>query len=192
MEISGQEPICGKSCRKCFWREDFQDFKLPNNLVFWFWGILGSALRAEFPVSTSNHAGLMPRLPYSSTHRSSECFMPLKNGWAQDAWRQWSYKNWYFHRDISHWPSLLFFRLTIWPFLAKLRWLWVIWGFFLSFTVSIGHGQWLLSSMNNISHLITEVKQLEFNHFLVHLDRNFWGVWSAALEQSMGGMLKVY
>ena len=45
---------------------------------FWFEGILGLALRVEFPVSLSNHAGFMPRLLYSSTHDSSESFIYLK------------------------------------------------------------------------------------------------------------------
>ena len=43
---------------------------------FWFGGILGSASRAEFPVS-----------------------IQLRTGWAQDAWLQWSYENWFFHLD---------------------------------------------------------------------------------------------
>ena len=29
----------------------------------------------------------------------------LKAGWAQDAWLQWSYENWYFHLDISRWQK---------------------------------------------------------------------------------------
>ena len=39
---------------------------------FWFGGILGSALRAKFPVALSNHSGFMPTLLYSSTHHSPE------------------------------------------------------------------------------------------------------------------------
>ena len=38
----------------------------------WFGGTLGSASRAEIPVSLSNHVGFTPRLLYSSTHHSSE------------------------------------------------------------------------------------------------------------------------
>ena len=64
---------------------------------FWFGRILGSASRAEFPVSLSNHVGFTPRLLYSSTHDSSESFIVLKTGWAQEAWLQWSHENWYFH-----------------------------------------------------------------------------------------------
>ena len=71
---------------------------------FWFGGILGSASRAKFPVSQSNHVGFTPRLLHSSTHHSPESFTLLKTGWAQDAWLQWSYENWYFHLDISRWP----------------------------------------------------------------------------------------
>ena len=70
---------------------------------FSFGGILESASRAEFPVSPSNHVGFTPRLLYSSTHHSSESFVPLKTGWAQDSWLQWSHENWYFHFDISRW-----------------------------------------------------------------------------------------
>ena len=70
---------------------------------FWFGGILGSASSAKFPVSLSNHVGFTPRLLYSSTHHSSESFIPLKTDWAQDAWLQWSHENWYFHLDISRW-----------------------------------------------------------------------------------------
>ena len=49
---------------------------------FWFGGILGSAARAEFPVSLSNHVGFTPRLLYSSTHHSAEIYTHLKTGWA--------------------------------------------------------------------------------------------------------------
>ena len=73
---------------------------------FWFGGILGSASRAEFPVSLSNLVGFTPRLLYISTHHSSESFIPLKTGWAQDAWLQWSLENWYFHLDISRWQTI--------------------------------------------------------------------------------------
>ena len=47
---------------------------------FWFGEILGSASRAEFPVSLSNHVGFTPRLLYSSTHHSPESFAHLKTG----------------------------------------------------------------------------------------------------------------
>ena len=39
-----------------------------------FGGILGSASRAEFPVSLGNLVGITPRLLYSSTHHSPERF----------------------------------------------------------------------------------------------------------------------
>ena len=79
---------------------------------FLFGGILGSASRAIFPVSLSNHVGFTPRLLYGSTHHSPESFTHLKTGWAQDAWLQWSYekKGWlaflvffflHFHPDRS-------------------------------------------------------------------------------------------
>ena len=42
-------------------------------------GILGSASRAEFPVSLSNHVGFTPRLLYSSTHHSPRKFYPSEN-----------------------------------------------------------------------------------------------------------------
>ena len=74
-----------------------------NRAFFWFGGILGSASRAKFPVSLSKHVGFTPRLLYSSTHHSSESFTHLQTGWAQDAWLQWSYENWYFHLDIYRW-----------------------------------------------------------------------------------------
>ena len=76
------------------------------SIFFWFGGILGSASRAEFPASLSNHVGFTPRLLYSSTHQSSESFIHLKTGWAQDAWLQWLYENWYFHLDISRWRAV--------------------------------------------------------------------------------------
>ena len=51
-------------------------FFLKNNecpsrflTFFWFGGTLGSASRAKFPVSLSNHLGFTPRLLYSSTHQ---------------------------------------------------------------------------------------------------------------------------
>ena len=47
---------------------------------FWFGGILGSASRAEFPVSLSNHVGFTPRLLYSSTHHSPESLTHLETG----------------------------------------------------------------------------------------------------------------
>ena len=47
---------------------------------FWFGGVLGSASRAKFPVSPSNHFGFTPRLLYNSTHHYSECFIDLKTG----------------------------------------------------------------------------------------------------------------
>ena len=52
--------------------------KLELYHFFLFGGILGSASRAEFPVSLSNYVGFTPRLLYSSTHYSSESFIPLK------------------------------------------------------------------------------------------------------------------
>ena len=85
-------------------------FFLKNNecpsrflTFFWFGGTLGSASRAKFPVSLSNHVGFTLRLLYSCTHHSPESFTHLKTGWAEDAWLQWSYENWYFHLDISRW-----------------------------------------------------------------------------------------
>ena len=78
--------------------------KHMNSLFFWFGGIMGSASGAEFPVSSlNNHVGFTPRLLYSGTHHSPESFTHLKTGWAQDAWLQWLYENWYFHLDISRW-----------------------------------------------------------------------------------------
>ena len=76
---------------------------LVDRFFFWFGGILGSSSRAKFPVSLSNHIGFTPRLLYSITHHSSESFILLKTGWAQDAWLQWLHENWYFHLDISRW-----------------------------------------------------------------------------------------
>ena len=64
---------------------------------FLVWRGLGSASRAKYPVFLSNHVGFTPRLLYGSTHYSPESFTHLKTGWAQDAWLQWSYENWYFH-----------------------------------------------------------------------------------------------
>ena len=78
----------------------------PQGPNFFFEGSWGSASRAEFPVSLSNHVGFTPRLLYSSTHHSPESFTHLKTGWAQDAWLQCSFENWYFHLDISRWLSL--------------------------------------------------------------------------------------
>ena len=49
-------------------------------LFFWFGGTLGSASRAEFPVSLSNHVGFTPRLLYSSIRHSPESFTHLKTG----------------------------------------------------------------------------------------------------------------
>ena len=72
---------------------------------FWFGGILGSASRVELPVSLSNHVGFTPRLLYSSTHHSPDSFTHLKTGWAHDTLLQWSYENWYYHLDISRWPT---------------------------------------------------------------------------------------
>ena len=77
--------------------------KRENYILFMFWGILGSASRAQFPVSLSNHVGFTRRLLYSSTHHSPESFIHLKTGQAQDARLQWSNENWYFHLDISRW-----------------------------------------------------------------------------------------
>ena len=67
------------------------------------WRDPGSASKAEFPFSLSNHVDFTPRLLYSSTHNSPESFTHLKTGWAQDAWLQWSYEICYFHLDTSPW-----------------------------------------------------------------------------------------
>ena len=48
-----------------------------SSFFIWFGGILGSASRAEFPISLSNHAGFTPWLLYSSTHHSLEGFIQL-------------------------------------------------------------------------------------------------------------------
>ena len=81
----------------------------PSFFLFLVWRDSGvSASRAEFPVSPSIHVGFTPRLLYSSTHHSSESFIHLKTGWAQDAWLQWSHRNWYFHLGISCWLVSLF------------------------------------------------------------------------------------
>ena len=58
---------------------------------------------AKFPVSPSSHVGFTSRLLYISTHPSSESFIHLKSRWAQDAWLQWSHKNWHLQLDISRW-----------------------------------------------------------------------------------------
>ena len=47
---------------------------------FLFGGILGSASRAEFPVSLSNHVGFTPRLLYSRALHSPESFTHLETG----------------------------------------------------------------------------------------------------------------
>ena len=86
-----------------------------KGFFFLFGGILDSASRAEFPVSLSNHVGFTPRLLYCSTHHFPESFTQLKTGWAQDAWLQWSYENWYFHLDISRWLNWKdLFGLNLW------------------------------------------------------------------------------
>ena len=64
---------------------------------------MGSASRARFPASLTNHVGFTHWLLYSSTPHSPECFLRLKIGRAQDAWLQWSYENWYYHHDNSRW-----------------------------------------------------------------------------------------
>ena len=98
-----------------FCKSSFDDF-FPQSILdlfpsfFLFGGILGSASGAEFPVSLSNQVGFMPRLFYNSTHHSPESFTHLETGWAQDAWPQWSYEDWYFHLDISH-SHLLFLSI---------------------------------------------------------------------------------
>ena len=57
-----------------------QNRRWKEALILGFGGILGSASRAEFPVSPSNHVGCMPRFLYSNTHHSSESFIQLKTG----------------------------------------------------------------------------------------------------------------
>ena len=91
---------------------DIMQSKTTSYAFFWFGGILGSASRAEFPISLSNHAGFTPRLLYSSTHHSPDGFIHLKTGWARDAWLQWSYENCFFPLDISCWPT----SYGIWDF----------------------------------------------------------------------------
>ena len=54
--------------------------QLLSNILFFLEGFWGQPLGAEFPVSPSNHLGFTPRLLYSSTHHSSESFIPLKTG----------------------------------------------------------------------------------------------------------------
>ena len=50
--------------------------------------------------------GISGPTQYSNTNYSPESIIQLKTGWAQDSWFQWSYKNWYFYLDISHWLNL--------------------------------------------------------------------------------------
>ena len=86
-------------CFWWYWLAFLNGFQFPSPPFFWFGGILGSASRAEFPASLSNHVGFKPRLLHSCTHHSPESFTHLKTGWAQDAWLQWS------HENISRWPT---------------------------------------------------------------------------------------
>ena len=51
-----------------------------SSFLFWFGGILGSASRAELPVTPCNYAGSVPTLLYSTTHHSLESFIHLKTG----------------------------------------------------------------------------------------------------------------
>ena len=103
--ISGiAHSLTGSSPPGCFWfyatGPDSVSYSLYSlSFFFWFGGILGLVSRTEFHVSPSDHVGFMPRLLYSSTHHSSESFIHLTTGWAQDAWLQWSQENWYFHLD---------------------------------------------------------------------------------------------
>ena len=67
------------------WHHEGKLWKNPQirfepHFFFGFGGILGSASRAEFPVSLSNHVGFTPRLLYSSTHHSPDGFIHLKSG----------------------------------------------------------------------------------------------------------------
>ena len=59
---------------------------LCSSLLMLVLGILGSASRADFPVSLSNHTGFTPWLLYSSTHHSPEGVFQLSTGWVQDSW----------------------------------------------------------------------------------------------------------
>ena len=77
---------------------------------------LGSAtiIGPNFPLSLSNHVGTAPRLliyPLGTvTH--------LKTGWAQDAWLQWTYENWYIHLDTSRWQNMRIFG-KFWPLFVR-------------------------------------------------------------------------
>ena len=127
-------------------------------------GTLGSASRAEFPVSLSNHVGFTPKLLYSSTHHSPDSFIHLKTGWAQDGWLQWPYENWYFHLDTSCWLRTdPFFLRKIgagckgekWPAwqVRRSSWCYI---FYISYT-SIGHMSLVQKqSPCTILHLIAE------------------------------------
>ena len=97
----------------CYINESNENDDNWSKSTLFFGGILGSASRAEFPVCLSNHVGFTPILLYSSTHHSPECFIHLKTGWAQDAWLQWSYENWYFHLDISRWRNSTLIRINM-------------------------------------------------------------------------------
>ena len=52
-------------------RHNSRDLNQVTVFVFVFWGILGSAARAEFPVSPSNHGSFPPRLLYSNLPNNS-------------------------------------------------------------------------------------------------------------------------
>ena len=101
--LKKSQPSVLKKCHYYSRIMDMPYYYWVGCFFFWFGGILGSASRAEIPVSLSNHVGFTPRLFYSSTHHSPDCFIHLKTGWAQDAWLQWSYENWFYHLDIRSW-----------------------------------------------------------------------------------------
>ena len=83
--------------------------RLPFYLV---WRDPGVSLKGQMSRLLNNHVGFTPRLLYSNTHHSPESFAHLKAGWAQDAWLQLSYENWYFHLDISRRQRLSMSAIT--------------------------------------------------------------------------------
>ena len=92
---------CCTRSRICCLPYEVPRVRVKLTAFFLVWRDPGVSLKGEFPVS---HVGFTPSLLYSSTQHSPESFTHLKTGWAQDAWLQWSYVNWYFNLDISRWP----------------------------------------------------------------------------------------
>ena len=86
--------------------------KILKNSPFLVWRDPGVSLKGQTSRLPGQPCWLYAYIALQQHSPLPSSFTHLKTGWAQDAWLQWSYENWYIHLDISRWQNCPFSQLS--------------------------------------------------------------------------------